>query len=153
MASRKHLRKPAGFRQKYSGWFSDKGRFFRLPMLSVRLISPSGRSLITNALVDSGATVSFLPPDLAGALGLLRKKKEVSYGAGGSFSVWSSTVSIQYLKKGRAMSAPERVEVRVPYSGRCIPYAVLGRDSVFLLYNVMFRERAQTIELISPGKS
>lgn len=147
MARKPFPGKSTRFQQDYTSWFSDRGRFFRLPMLSVRLKTPAGRSLITNALVDSGATVSFLPPDLAGALGLVRKKRESSYGAGGSFSTWSSIVDIQYLKRGRAMSTPQRVEIRVPYSRRSIPYAVLGRDSIFQLYDITFKEKAQRIAL------
>ena len=137
----------AGFTQDYISWPGGRRRLFLLPMLKARFIAPSGRSVITNALVDSGATASFLPPDLAGALELDRKICETSFGAGGAFRTWSADVRVQLVKRMVAKCRPQKVEIRVPFSNICIPYAILGRDSVFWLYDITFRETRQRIDL------
>ena len=113
-----------GFTQDYISWPGGRRRLFLLPMLKAMFIAPSGKSIITNALVDSGATASFLPPDLAGALDIDRKICETSFGAGGAFRTWSADVRLQLVKRRVAKSRPLKIKIRVPFSDRCIPYAI-----------------------------
>ena len=72
------------FTQRYIAYTVD-GQHQRLPLLHIRLIGNTA-SLTTIALVDSGATVTFIPPELAEAVGLQKmRENESAIGAGGAF--------------------------------------------------------------------
>ena len=71
------------------------------------------------------------------------KEAEPALGAGGQFSVESGKVTIEVLKGLRPFIEFADWEVLVPTTYESIPYAVLGRDSIFAAFNIEFRESEQ----------
>jgi hypothetical protein len=119
-------------------------RYFRLPFLHVRYHTATA-SFSTLALVDSGATDCFLPTDFAEILGLQINPAEAhpSIGAGGGFQSVVFKPTIELLKGGQPFAIFEDWPVHVPLNRDAIPYAILGRDSVFMKFDITFRERIQ----------
>ena len=132
------------FHQKYLSYPVDKQRQ-RLPLLNIRLRGPAGVSLTTIALVDSGATTSFIPPELAEAVGLNRIAENVdAIGAGGTFANDLYEYDVDLLKHGSSILSL-RGTAHVPKEKDRIPYMVLGRDNLFLVYDITFREHQQRV--------
>ena len=125
----------------------------RLPLLQVRL-STEAQSFSTLALVDSGATCSFLPTDLAEILGLQLDPAtaHTAIGAGGEFRTVEFRVTIELAKGGRTFADFKNWPVLVPTNREAIPYMILGRDSVFHRFDVTFRELVQRTILRPPKK-
>lgn len=119
-------------------------RTFRVPFLHVRLRTATG-SLTTLGLVGSGATATFLPTDLAEILGLQIDPKiaKPSMGAGGGFDTVPFKVTIEIQKGGHEIAVFLDWPVLVPVNPTAIPYTILGRDSVFMKFDITFRERIQ----------
>ena len=78
--------------------YDYEGEPIRLPIISVRLRAQSGNSLKTTALVDSGATVSFVPPELLEILDVPLGEASSALGAGGEFKTHLVTLTIEILK-------------------------------------------------------
>lgn len=95
----------------------------RLPLLQARL-STEVTSFMTLALVDSGATCSFLPTDLAEILGLQPDpaSTHTAVGAGGEFRTVDFRVTIELMKGGRAFADFKNWPVLVPINRLAIPY-------------------------------
>lgn len=143
-----HRSRPLPFHQRYLAYTVD-GEQLRLPLLNIRLIGPSD-TLKTIALVDSGATLTFIPPELAAAVGLEPEKRgEQAIGAGGAFANDLCPYRIQLLKKDQPIRDLEGVAF-VPQEADRVPYVVLGRDSIFRIYDITFRENRQMV-LLKPA--
>lgn len=110
----------------------------------MRLRSQQG-SLTTLGLVDSGSTNVFLPTEIAEILGLTLDPAtaQPSVGAGGGFKCVVCRVDVELLKGGNPFATFENFGVLVPTNPDAIPYVILGRDSVFMKFDVTFRERMQ----------
>ncbi len=104
-------------------------------------------------LVDSGATNTFVPTDLAEVLGLQidPTKVQQSIGAGGGFDTVPFEVTIDVLKGGNTIATFPDWRVLIPVNPAAIPYVVLGRDSVFMKFDITFRERMQRT-ILRPAK-
>ena len=129
------------FTQKYLSYpFEDEQ--IRLPLLHVRLKNKkNGLSLRTTGLVDSGATTTFIPTDLAEALDLESIGEEKSIGAGGEFNTWiTEDLVIEILKGSKAAVSLYGEGVQVPDNPDAIPYVILGRDLLFKIYDITFQE-------------
>lgn len=123
----------------------------RLPLLHVRL-SCNKESLRTIGLVDSGSTTTFVPLELAEMLSAPIEKEEQAVGAGGRFQNTIRKLTISILKgKNSVLTFPD-FPVYVPKEEDRIPYAVLGRDSIFRKVDVLFRERLQRLYLRTPKR-
>jgi hypothetical protein len=109
-------------------------------------------SFKTVALVDSGATATFMPFDFIGILNLTQKKEEAAVGAGGIFKVMKEKIDlIEIIKRNKSFCDLRSFEVSFPLSPNSIPYAVLGRDSIFQMYDdVTFREYKKHIMFKHP---
>ncbi len=93
------------------------------------------------ALIDSGATATFLPTDAMGILNMDPKEIGRVTGAGGTFEAWKDRVDlIQICKGGHMHCEMKHVPVQFPRNGGAVPYAVLGRDSIFRKCDITFRE-------------
>lgn len=122
---------------------------FRLPMLHIRLVQ-GGRSLTTVGLVDSGATTTFIPTDMADILGFdLSGTPKDAVGAGGAFGNIPTELERLVLIKGRNSIYDEfqHIKVQIPVNPQAIPYVVLGRDSLFKRYDITFEERNEKVVL------
>ncbi len=104
----------------------------------------------TKVLLDTGATSSFLIPDIAEYLGLeLTGLPTEAHGAGQTFTVREAKVEVQLEVAHRFGVAPERHEivVKVPTDPEAIPFPVLGREPFFLWYEITIREAQEEIVL------
>jgi hypothetical protein len=112
-------------------------------------------SFRTNALVDSGATTTFIPIELVNILGFGLKpegetqdeedvKKHPKYdavGASGIFKTYRLPIeSIQVLKGAKPFCELNGSTVVVPTKIGSLHYAVLGRDGIFRKHQVTFKE-------------
>jgi predicted aspartyl protease len=133
------------FHQRYLS-YPVEGDQQKLPLLHVRLIGNQG-SLRTIALIDSGATVTFIPPELAEAIDLRPQQKGVpAIGAGGEFLNDICTFRLEILK-GKEVVHRISGEAHVPQDAERIPYVVLGRDYLFQDFDVTFREKRELVVL------
>ena len=130
--------------------YTFEGGTIRLPMVAVRLRGGE-RSLRTTALVDSGATASFVPPELVEVLELEPEEPSSASGAGGAFDTRLLGLTIEVLK-GTHPAAVFDGEVHVPVEAGRVPYVVLGRDTIFLAYDITFRERRGMTVLRKPRR-
>jgi hypothetical protein len=141
---RRHAASIHGYTHAKWGNVEDK-----LPMLPV-IISWEGKGFRTRMLLDTGATTSFLVPDIAEYLGLeLTGEPTEAHGAGRAFLVRDAKVDIQ-LETGRKFGPePEkhRIPVKVPTEDDAIPFPVLGRKPFFQWYEIVIRELKEEIVL------
>jgi hypothetical protein len=109
-----------------------------------------GKGMRTKVLLDTGATTSFLIPDIAEYLGLeLTGDPTEAHGAGRAFEVREARVEIQLEVSQRFGATPERHEitVKVPTEPDAIPFPVMGRKPFFLWYEITIREVREEIVL------
>ena len=133
------------FTQRYLA-YEIEGEPQKLPLLHVRLIGKNER-FRTIALIDSGATVTFIPPELADAAGFDFVHKDVpAEGAGGSFMNDICSFLIEILK-GSEVVHRMKGDAFVPKEANRVPYVVLGRDYLFRVYDITFRERQERVVL------
>lgn len=101
--------------------------------------------LRTIALVDSGATSTFVPPELAEAVGMETVRQgESAEGAGGKFLNDIAVFRFDLLHGSERVYQLE-CESFVPKDPDRIPYVVLGRDSIFKVYDITFRENQEIV--------
>lgn len=114
----------------------------------------NGNSIRTDALVDSGATATFIPIELAEVLEMeLPTEVHDAIGAGGAFPTSTSKIeSIEVLKGFRVFCHMQNFIVSIPRNPDVIPHTILGRDSVFWDNDITFRERRQHTIFRSPKK-
>ena len=121
----------------------------RLPMVWVRL-TYADAVVDTPALIDSGATATFIPIEIAEMLGLdMSAKPTYPVGAGGEFeSVVSRVEKCElFKKKNQRFDTFTNMQVEIPTKPQTLPYMILGRDSVFRHFNISFQERKERIVL------
>jgi predicted aspartyl protease len=121
----------------------------KLPMIPV-VLSWRGKGLRTKMLLDTGATTTFLIPDLVEYLELeLSGEPKEAHGAGRMFLTRDAEVDIQ-LEVARQFGAePEthRIAVKVPAEADAIPFPVIGRKPFFHFYEISIREREEQVVL------
>ena len=117
---------------------------FRLPLVHVK-VKHTDVQFRTDALVDSGATATFLPIELAEILAIeLPETRQDVVGAGGVFSTFPAQIDlIEVFKGDRSFCALENANVLIPTQAGAIPHTVLGRDNLFWLHDITFREHRQ----------
>ena len=99
----------------------------------------------TDALVDSGATATFVPLEIAQVLGVdIPEKTTDALGAGGPFPTHHTKLDELDVFKGTKMFCGfQNVTITVPAEMNAIPHAILGRDLIFLENDITFRERRE----------
>ncbi len=83
-------------------------------------------------------------------LALPIEKEEQAVGAGGRFQNTIRRVDISLLKGITPVATFRSFPAYVPTEEDRIPYVVLGRDSIFRKFDVVFRERQQRVLLKTP---
>jgi hypothetical protein len=140
------------FTCKYLSFYDPRlRRLFRLPLVHIR-IKHGTDSIRTDALVDSGATGTFIPVELSEILGIERPSEtQDAVGAGGTFPTFVTTIDeIQILKNFRVFCKLRKLTVSIPLDPDAIPHSILGRDSIFWQNDITFRERRQHTIFRSP---
>lgn len=117
----------------------------RLPLLHIRLESDTD-SLTTTGLVDSGSTCTFIPTEISEILELPHIKDDQAVGAGGRFPTRVKQLKTMALLTGSRIFGKFRdIQVHVPTAPEAIPYPVLGRDTIFRLFQITFREEEEKV--------
>ncbi len=120
-------------------------RFIKLPLVHVRLTSTES-VFESVALVDSGATQTLIPLELAEILELQYENKVETIGAGGAFQSLIAKLKVfEILKNETPFSIFRDVTVLVPESKDVLPYAILRRDHIFRRFDITFHERREKI--------
>jgi hypothetical protein len=143
------------FTCKYLSFFDPKlKKTFRLPLVHIRL-KHKENAIRTDALIDSGATGTFIPIELTEVLELERPTETIdAVGAGGTFPTFVTKIGeIQVLKGSRIFCKMSNFTVSIPIDPDALPHTVLGRDSVFWQNDITFRERRQHTIFRSPKSS
>lgn len=124
---------------------------FRLPLVHIR-IKHGDVTFRTDALVDSGATATFLPLELTEVLNIeLPQETQDTFGAGGIFSTYPVEIElIEVLKAKRPFCEFRNITVLIPTRAGALPHAVLGRDNIFRKYDITFREHKQHVVFKRP---
>ncbi|MDG6934954.1 MAG: hypothetical protein JRN68_09695 [Nitrososphaerota archaeon] len=158
-----HTRRPPAeqvtcgyLRFEYNTPKGDK-EFHVLPLIQVSLQSET-EELFTSALLDSGATDTLVPMELAQILSLEFRKgpggKPVAIettGAGGVFGCYIARVKrIGCIKGKHAFASFFGREVLVPSTYGAIPYMILGRNIIFKAFDITFSEGRHKIVLTKP---
>ena len=106
----------------------------------------------TDALVDSGATSTLIPKEMADLLPSLEYEEpgvEVT-GAGSRFSARQAKLKrITLIKNVTPFANFVEVKVLIPDSEGILPYVILGRDFVFRRFDITFYERRRKITFAS----
>lgn len=127
---------------------------FRLPLVHIR-IKHGDATIRTDALVDSGATGTFLPLELSEILNITLTPNTVNaMGAGGLFPTHHVRIDSIEILKGRTCFCEFRnLMVRIPARRGAIPHVVLGRDSIFRRYDITYREDEENMIFRHPRQS
>jgi len=114
-----------------------------LPLIHVELASDT-EQLTTIGLLDSGATTSFIPYEIADILDVIPKKPQPGdvQTAGGSAKFFPVRLKrLSLLAGGELFSDFSNLVVGVPSQPeRDLPYVILGRKSVFKRFYITFKE-------------
>lgn len=122
-----------------------------LPMVNV-VLTHKGMEIKTPALIDSGATTTFVPDEIADLLGLDKSEKSGAIGAGGDFETWLCEIDkISIMKNENVFVDLYHNVVNVPLKQDAIPYMILGRDTVFSKNDITFFENRKKIKFVSNG--
>lgn len=118
-------------------------RTIQLPLLHISIVSALEEEFRTIGLVDTGATSTLMPKEIADVLMLEREERNVEVtGAGGIF--YSKPVTLRKLilfKDGSSFATWWNIKVLVPEDENVLPYMILGRDHLFKRFNVTFYEK------------
>jgi hypothetical protein len=120
----------------------DEPKHLKLPLIKIEVASET-ESIGTVALIDSGSTSSFLPREIA--LDILRlpitHRDLPVEGAGGKFLCDIVKVKEITLIKGVIpIHTYSDWFTYIPKEPIELPYAVLGRDTIFRNFEITFRE-------------
>lgn len=134
---------------RYLDYRLPNGRIIFLPLIHVEVASEQ-QTFSTVALLDSGATLSFVPYEIADILGIIPEHRtsigvETAGGACDFFPVSLRRLSL--VTGGRLYSDFKNIRVLVPSPDRDLPYVILGRDYVFKRFHITFRENIRKYEL------
>jgi hypothetical protein len=125
------------------------GHVIFLPLIHVELSSDT-ETLTTIGLLDSGATNSFIPYEIADILGIIPEQPACTdvETAGGSCSfIQASLKKLSLLAGGRQYSEFPTIRILIPSQERDLPYVILGRDYVFKRFHITFKENINKFEL------
>jgi len=131
--------------------YEQEGEIVRikLPLLRVRLVH-HGRSILTIALIDSGSTATFLQREIASLLNLESVGTTEVVAAGGRIMADIAALeALELMKGGQVFGEFREVFVLVPQQDG-LPYSILGRDTIFQVFDIQFRERSARFILRKP---
>lgn len=122
-------------------------RTLLLPLVHVRIESPR-EHIETDALVDSGATRTLIPKEIAEILPSLKYKEQRAEvtGAGGVFLARVTRLKkLALIKNVTPFANFVETEVLVPDHEGILPYVILGRDYVFRRFDITFHENRRKL--------
>jgi len=114
------------------------------PFIPIYTYDASGKRLVFDALVDSGADTTVVPKDLALVLGLNEGNELETRGIGGPVRVRSSKLALTV--KGQHEAYSVNVPVLILQDQSNIPL-ILGRNGFFEEFHITFRQDQEKIVL------
>lgn len=128
------------------------GHMILLPLIQVELVSAT-ENITTVALLDSGATLSFIPYEIAEMLDLLStiSPSPIDVVTAGGISQFRCLRlrKLSLIAGGKIFSDFANFPTLIPsQTATDLPYAILGRDSVFKRFHVTFKEKAKKFTLV-----
>jgi hypothetical protein len=134
---------------RYLDYRLPNGHVIFLPLIHVEVASEQ-TAFGTVALLDSGATMSFIPYEIADILGII-PEQPTSIGvetAGGTCDFFQVSLKrLSIITGGKTYSDFRNMHVLVPSPDRDLPYVILGRDYIFKRFHITFRENIRKYEL------
>lgn len=123
---------------------NGESHYIRLPLVHTVLESRTDR-IATDGLVDSGATATFIPREIADTISLLPSGQLTSpmeaTGAGGRFpTIPVKLKRLTLIKNVSPFCECVETPVLVTEEEGRLPYVILGRDHVFRRFNITFME-------------
>jgi hypothetical protein len=122
-------------------------RTLLLPLVHVRIESLE-ETIETDALVDSGATRTLIPKEIAELLPSLKYEEQSAEvtGAGGIFLAKVTRLKrLTLIKNVTPFANFVQIEVLVPEHEGILPYMILGRDHVFHRFDITFHENRRKL--------
>jgi hypothetical protein len=114
----------------------------KLPLAPIKL-THLGRTILTEALIDSGSALSIVHGEIGEQLGLVHRGELVKIsGAGGK-----ETVLHMYELDNELAGRNFKSKFGLPMKRGDVPYSILGRDGIFENFEVKFRQRESKFAL------
>ncbi len=116
------------------------------PIVSVNVVISSGRSVLFDALVDTGSDVSLFPNSTAIRLGLDligQPTRTVTTAVGGQCQYWPCEVTLEL----RRFPETFRWNTKVGFVDHPMSYAVLGTRGLFEFFRLTFDAHEHWLEL------
>ena len=146
----KETRQHPPIKCRYLSYRLPNGLVILLPLVHVE-VSSDTETFTTIALLDSGATMSFIPYEIAEILNI-NHRNEVAIGvetAGGTCDFHPLILKKLRLMSGsKSFSEFRNMRMLTPSPERDLPYVILGRDYVFKRFHIIFRENIRRFELV-----
>ena len=122
-------------------------RNFLLPLVHIYLKSDSGAEIGTDALIDSGANVTFIQYEIADIIGLV--PKDVDKAQKGPVQVAGAVIdaipirvnTLKVIQNVTPFYTFRNISVLLIPQPNSIPYSVLGRDTIFKHFDITFCEK------------
>jgi predicted aspartyl protease len=121
-----------------------------LPLIQVELSSAT-ESFPTIALLDSGATDTFIPYEMAEMLDLVSTQNpEIPVNTAGGVSQFRAArlKKLSIIAGGKIFCDFANYVVLVPSPTNDLPYVILGRDSLFKRFHVTFKEKIKKFTVV-----
>jgi len=117
------------------------------PLINVNLSKLGRIGIDSQAFVDSGADVSYIPHFLARSLGIVtRGQPENVNTVAGPKQVYNATVDIT-IKSSSGERKLKNIPIHIPAAPSKQTICILGRRGFFEEFNVTFKEREKKIVL------
>lgn len=118
-------------------------KIIKLPLINILIESSIGEEFRTVGLVDSGATSTLLPKEIADLLMMPYEENSIEVtGAGGIFNCKPVKLRrLVLIKNVTTFSTYRNIKVLVPEEEEILPYVILGRDYVFKRFDITFSEK------------
>jgi predicted aspartyl protease len=103
-------------------------------------------AVATDGLVDTGATTTFIPREIADTIALIPQgsegeRRQQASGAGGRFpTIPVKLKRLTLVKNASRFCEFVEVSALVPEEVGRLPYVILGRDYVFKKFDITFQE-------------
>ena len=118
---------------------------WRAPFIPVHIHDANGRTIIVNALIDSGADTTVIPSDLAELLGLKQTEELETGGIGGKVKV--KKTKLNFILKGEHERHSLLVPALVLQDANNSTPLLLGRNGFFEHFHITFKQDKEQMVL------
>ncbi len=125
-----------------------------LPIVHIYLKSDSGAEIETDALIDSGANVTFIQYEMADIIGLVpedmdkAQKGPVQVAGAIIDAVTIKINTLKVIKNVTSFYTFRNISVLLIPQPKSLPYSILGRDTIFKHFEITFCEKRGKIVFV-----